>query len=119
MLKQLMINKKIEQRKAELEELLKQEQGLKIRSDELEAAIEEAKTDEEMATVEEETTKLEKEQGELKEKKSKLEDEIAELENELEQLKSKEPKMILLRRIGESKEQGGEVRMKEDFCRYE
>ena len=116
MLKQLMINKKIEQRKAELEELLKQEQGLKIRSDELEAAIEEAKTDEEMATVEEETTKLEKEQGELKEKKSKLEDEIAELENELEQLKSKEPKNDPPPANPErGKEQGGEVRMKRGF----
>ncbi len=116
MLKQLMISKKIEQRKAELEELLKQEQGLKTRSEELEAAIEEAKTDEEMATVEEETTKLEKEQGELKEKKTKLEGEIAELENELEQLKNKEPKndpppVEPVR----GKTQGGETRMKRGF----
>lgn len=116
MLKQLMISKKIEQRKAELEELLKQEQGLKTRSDELEAAIEEAKTDEEIATVEEETTKLEKEQGELKEKKTKLEGEIAELENELEQLKSKEPKNDPPPANPErGKAQGGEVRMKRGF----
>ncbi len=116
MLKQLMISKKIEQRKAELEELLKQEQGLKTRSDELEAAIEEAETDEELAVVEEETTKLEKEQGELKEKKTKLEGEIAELENELEQLKNKEPKndpppVEPVR----GKTQGGETRMKRGF----
>lgn len=116
MLKQLMISKKIEQRKAELEELLKQEQGLKTRSEELEAAIEEAKTDEELVVVEEETTKLEKEQGELKEKKTKLEGEIAELENELEQLKSKEPKndpppVEPVR----GKTQGGETRMKRGF----
>lgn len=116
MLKQLMISKKIEQRKAELEELLKQEQGLKTRSEELEAAIEEAKTDEEMATVEEETTKLEKEQGELKEKKTRLEGEIAELENELEQLKSKEPKNDPPPANPErGKAQGGEVRMKRGF----
>lgn len=116
MLKQLMISKKIEQRKAELEGLFKQEQELKTRSEELEAAIEEAETDEELAVVEEETTKLEKEQGKLKEKKTKLEGEIAELENELEQLKNKEPKndpppVEPVR----GKTQGGETRMKRGF----
>lgn len=116
MLKQLMISKKIEQRKAVLAELEEQEQGLKTRSDELEAAIEEAETDEELAVVEEETTKLEKEQGELKEKKTRLEGEIAELENELEQLKNKEPKndpppVEPVR----GKTQGGETRMKRGF----
>jgi len=92
MLKQLMLVKKIEQRKAELAELLEQEKRFQTRAEELEAAVEEAKTDEEIAVVEEEVVQLEKEQDELKEKKTKLEAEIAELENELEELKSKEPK---------------------------
>lgn len=91
-LKQLMLIKKIEQRKSALNELLEKETGLQTRSAELEKAIEEAQTDEEVKIVEEEVEKLEAEQKELGEKKSKLEGEIAELEGELEQLNSKEPK---------------------------
>jgi len=91
-LKQLMLTKKIEQRKAALNELLEKENELQTRSAELEKAIEEAQTEEEVKTVEEEVEKLEAEQKELGEKKSKLEGEIAELEGELEQLNSKEPK---------------------------
>lgn len=92
MLRQLMISKKIEQRQAELVELLEQEKGLQKRFEELEAAIEEAQTDEELAVVEENINKLEEENQHLAEEKSKLESEIAELESELEELNSKEPK---------------------------
>lgn len=92
MLRQLMISKKIEQRQAELVELLEQEKGLQKRFEELEAAIEEAQTDEELAVVEENINKLEEENQHLAEQKSKLESEIAELESELEELNSKEPK---------------------------
>ncbi|ABJ09619.1 phage capsid protein [Bacillus phage 1] len=91
-LRQLMLAKKIEQRKAALAELLEQEKALQKRSEELEAAIDEANTDEEIAVVEDEINKLEGEKTELEEKKSKLEGEIKELENELEQLNNKEPK---------------------------
>lgn len=91
MLKQLMIQKKIEQRKAALEELLSKENKYQTRAEELQQAIEEAETDEEVGVVEEEVNKLEEEKKELEEKKSKLENEIAELEGELEQLKSKAP----------------------------
>ncbi len=87
-----MISKKIEQRQAELVELLEQEKGLQKRFEELEAAIEEAQTDEELAVVEENINKLEEENQHLAEQKSKLESEIAELESELEELNSKEPK---------------------------
>lgn len=91
MLRQLMIAKQIEQRKNALAELAKQEESFKVRSQELEAAIEEAQTDEEITAVTEEVAKLEAEQAELKEKKTKLEEEIAELEGELDELKAKEP----------------------------
>jgi HK97 family phage major capsid protein len=91
MLRQLMIAKQIEQRKNALAELAKQEESFKVRSQELEAAIEEAQTDEEVDTVTQEVEKLEAEQAELKEKKTKLEEEIAELEGELDELKAKEP----------------------------
>lgn len=93
MLKQLMLTKKIEQRKADLEGLLEQEKELQARSSNLESAIDEAETEEELALVEEEVNKIESEKADLDEKKSKLEGEIKELENELEQLKSKEPKI--------------------------
>lgn len=92
MLKQLMISKKIEQRKAVLVELEEQERGLETRAEQIEAALAEAQTDEEIATVEEEVSKIEAEKEELKQKKANLEAEIAELESELEHLNSKAPK---------------------------
>lgn len=118
MLKQLMITKKIEQRKTELAELLEREKALQKRSEELEAAIEEAQTEEEIAAVEDEIVKLDSEKNELEEKKTKLEGEIAALEGELEQLNSKEPQSN--RRTSgvlpeKTKEQGGEMRMKRGF----
>ena len=92
MLKQLMLSKKIEQRKASLTELIAQEETFKTRSSELEASIEEAKTDEENEVLEEAVTKLETDKAGFEEKKSTLEGEIANLEGELEQLNSNEPK---------------------------
>ena len=92
MLKQLMLAKKLEQRNTELTKLLEQEKALETRSEELEAALIEAETDEEVAAVEEKVTKFEEEKAELTEKKSKLEEEIARIENEIEELKSKAPK---------------------------
>lgn len=91
MLKQLMLRKKIDQRKAALAALAEQEKALETRAAELEAAIEEAATDEEVAIVEEEVTKVEAEKAEIAEKKSKLEGEIKALEDEIEQLNAKEP----------------------------
>lgn len=91
-IRQLMLSKKIEQRKSSLAELQTQQEGLTTRSVELEKALEEAKTDEEIAAVEEEVNKLDSEQTELDEKKGKLEGEIADLEGELEELNANEPK---------------------------
>lgn len=92
MLKQLMLSKKIEQRKAALAELEEQEKGLETRAEQVEAALAEAQTDEEIAAVEDEVSKIEAEKEKLKQKKAGLEAEIAELEGELEQLNSKAPK---------------------------
>lgn len=94
MLRQLMLAKKIEQRKAELAALTEQEKALQTREEELETAIDEAQTDEEVQTVESEVDKLEGDKKELLEKKTKLEEEIASLENELEDLKRKAPQNI-------------------------
>lgn len=90
-IKQLMLSKKIEQRKASLAELQTQQKSLTTRSAELEKALEEAQTEEEISAVEEEVNKLDSEQSELDEKKGKLEGEIAELEGELEKLNANEP----------------------------
>jgi HK97 family phage major capsid protein len=90
-LRQLLISKKIEQRKNALAELLIQEEELQQRAAELEADAEAAKTDEEIAAVEEEVGKLEAQKGELEQKKSKLQGEIEALEGELEQLNAKPP----------------------------
>jgi HK97 family phage major capsid protein len=90
-LRQLILSKKIEQRKAALNELIENDKDLSTREAELETALEEAATDEEMQVVEDSITELEQEKTELAEKKSKLEGEISELEGELEQLNSKEP----------------------------
>ncbi|NTW04538.1 MAG: phage major capsid protein [Peptococcaceae bacterium] len=113
MLRQLMLSKKIEQRKASLAELLEKEQELKTRSEGLEAAIDEAKTDEEIALVEEEADKLESEVNDLDEKKGKLEGEISALEGELEQLNSKDHGTDE-RSVQEKRNinQGGEIRMR-------
>ncbi|MCM3665516.1 phage major capsid protein [Mesobacillus subterraneus] len=91
-LKQLMLAKKIEQRKSLLAELVKNEESYTTRSAELEKAIEEANSDEEVQTVEGEIEKLEGEKSENDEKKSKLDAEIQELEGELEELNQQAPK---------------------------
>lgn len=91
-LKQLMLAKKIEQRKKLVEELTANEESYATRSADLEASIEEAKTDEEVAAVESEIEKLEGEKTDHDAKKLKLEEEISGLETELEQLNSQAPK---------------------------
>lgn len=90
-LRQLMLVKKIEQRKANLAELETQEQTLLTRAAELEAALDEAKSDEEIAAVEDEAGKIDTEKADIEEKKGVLEGEIAKLEGELEELNSNEP----------------------------
>lgn len=90
-LKQVMISKKIEQRQSALADLLLREEGFKQRSADLEAALNEAKTDEEISTVESEINAFEADKTDVTEKKSALEGEIETLEKELEQLNSKAP----------------------------
>lgn len=119
-LKQLMLSRKIQQRKSALEELLLREAGLKTRSEELEAAIGEATTDEEIAIVEESITALDADKATFDEDKSKLEGEIATLEGELEQLNSKTPNITPEPTpdpapSARQQFQGGEARMKGFF----
>lgn len=121
-LKQLILSRKIEQRKTERAGLREQDDALKKRSEELEAAIEEAETEEEISAVEAEIEKLDADQKEVDEKKSKLEGEIATLEGELDQLNSKDPGVAPPAPEPQATErgksyQGGEVRMRNGFFR--
>ncbi|RBP89392.1 HK97 family phage major capsid protein [Cytobacillus firmus] len=85
-LKQLLLNKKIEQRKASLAEMLKNNEEYEKRSAELAAALEEASNEEETQIVEDEIDKLEAEFDGVSEKKLSLEEEIRSLEEELSKL---------------------------------
>lgn len=81
-LKTLMLRKKIEDKKKELE-AVKAAGDFETREAEIEKAIEEADTDEEKAAVDEEIDKLEAEKKEAEEKIEGLEKEVEELEKEL------------------------------------
>lgn len=82
-LKALMLRKKINGKNKELEALRAKEEGFLTREAELEAAINEAETDEEMATIDENVTALNEEREANKTAIASLESEIGELETEL------------------------------------
>lgn len=88
-LKQLMIQKKIEQRKVALAAIMEKRNVLEKRSDELEVALSEAETDEEVNAVEESVTELETEKEKNTKEKTKLEGEIEDLEAQIQELNQK------------------------------
>lgn len=83
MLRALMIRKKLDTKKAELEQL-RAANDFEKREAELEQAIAEAETDEEKAAVEEEVTKFETEKADFEAKEKSLDEEVRALESELE-----------------------------------
>lgn len=82
-LKAILLGRKIEGKKKELEELRKKDADFEKREADLTAAIEEAETQEDQAVVEEEVEKFEAEKKDHDEAKGKLEREIEELEKDL------------------------------------
>lgn len=86
-LKSLMLRKRIEDKKKELD-ALRESSNFETREAEIERSIEEAETDEEKDTVDEEIDKLEAEKKEIEEKISGLEGELEELEKELAELEA-------------------------------
>lgn len=90
-LRQIMLGRKIEQKRSELEALRAKDADFEKREAELEQAIEEAKTEEEQAAVEEEVTKFDTEKAAHEEAKTNLETEIGGLEAELEAAESEPP----------------------------
>ena len=83
-LRQIMLSRKIEQKKQELAALREKDADFQTREDALTKAIEEAQTEEEQKTVEEEVEKFDTEKTAHDESKEKLEAEIGDLEAELE-----------------------------------
>ena len=83
-LRQIMLSRKIEQKKQELAALREKDADFQMREDSLTQAIEEAQTEEEQKTVEEEVEKFDTEKTAHDEAKEKLEAEIGDLEAELE-----------------------------------
>lgn len=88
-LRQLILNKKIQERSAKITALRADETKLKDEEEKLETALNEAETDEEVTLVEESADELEKkikdkadEIKKLEDKKAKLETELAEIEDE-------------------------------------
>lgn len=82
-LRALVLGKKIQTKRSELEKLNDAKAELEKRSEELEKAIEEAETEEDQQAVEEEAEKLETEIAENETARTSLEAEIGDLENQL------------------------------------
>lgn len=83
-LRQIMLSRKIEQKKQELAALREKDADFQTREDSLTKAIEEAQTEEEQKTVEEEVEKFDAEKTAHDGAREKLEAEIGDLEAELE-----------------------------------
>lgn len=105
-LKSLMLRKRIEDKKKELD-ALRESSDFETREAEIEKSIEEAETDEEKDTVDEEIDKLEAEKKEIEEKIDGLEKELEELEKELADLEAAQ----------EDTRKDGKIEMSEKFGR--
>ena len=90
-LRQLILNKKIQERSAKITALRADETKLKDEEVELEKALDEAETDEEVKVVEDSADELEKKIKEKSDEITKLEDEKAELEAELSKIEDEQP----------------------------
>ncbi|QIW56482.1 phage major capsid protein [Pseudolactococcus raffinolactis] len=90
-LRQLILNKKIQERSAKITELRADETKLKDEEVELEKALDEAETDEEVKVVEDSADELEKKIKDKADEIAKLEDEKAELETELAEIEDEQP----------------------------
>lgn len=90
-LKTIMLKRKIDKLRSDLEELQAKDADFETREAELEAAIDEAQTEEEQSAVEELVDKYDKEKKEHDEAKEALSDEIKGLERDLEEAEAREP----------------------------
>ena len=91
MLKQMVILRKLEQKRDDISRLEEETKELEEKKAKLEDAVREAETDEEFAVVEGENDTIEAKKAELEEKKTKLLEEIEALETELAELEEQAP----------------------------
>ena len=89
-LKALMLRRRIDLKKKELEELRTKLAGFAARETELETAIGEVETEEQRTAVEEEITAFEQERDAAQQNTDQLESEIAQLEGELQETEAKQ-----------------------------
>lgn len=89
-LRQLILNKKIQERSAKITALRADETKLKDEEVELEKALDEAETDEEVKVVEDSADELEQKIKEKSDEIAKLEDEKAKLETELAEIEDEQ-----------------------------
>ena len=92
-LKALMLKRKLDDKKKELEQLRAKDQEFETREADLETSISEAQTEEEKKTVEEEVEKFDTEKASHEESKTNLEKEIGELEEQLAEAERKKPEV--------------------------
>ncbi|AIS61889.1 phage major capsid protein [Listeria ivanovii] len=111
-LKQLMIQKKLDSKRSELEELETRSKSFKEQEDVLTRALEEAKTEEEVNTVEKSVDDLENEKEKLEKERDELTAKIKELEKELEEANEK-PNASKDEEKGEDEERMGKYKDKE------
>ncbi len=90
-LKALMLRKKIDEKKKELEQMRKKDPEFETREADLEKSIEEAATEEEKKVVEDAVEEFESEKKEHEEKKHALEEEVSSLEADLAKEEEKKP----------------------------
>lgn len=89
MLKQLKIQKALELKRQKLEELKTKAAAILKRSEDTQAALEQAATDEDLSLLESEIGNIEKEQQDLDTEKTNIENEIASLEQELQDVQER------------------------------
>lgn len=89
MLKQLKIQKALEIKRQKLEEFKTKAAAILKRSEDTQAALEQAATDEDLTLLETEIATIEKEQTDLDAEKKTIENEIADLEQELQEVQER------------------------------
>ncbi|HAC5629065.1 phage major capsid protein [Listeria monocytogenes] len=112
-LKQLMIQKKLDSKRGELEELETRSKSFVERENSLTRALEEAKTEEEVNTVEKSVDELESEKEKLEKERDELTAKIKELEKELEEANNKPNTSKEDEEKGEDEERMGKYKDKE------
>ncbi|EHO6907641.1 phage major capsid protein [Listeria monocytogenes] len=112
-LKQLMIQKKLDSKRGELEELETRSKSFVERENSLTRALEEAKTEEEVNTVEKSVDELESEKEKLEKERDELTAKIKELEKELEEANNKPNTSKGDEEKGEGEERMGKYKDKE------